>query len=342
MAKQSKYGKAKTFDLNAAVDAFNRDKGKTQYVKDDKVFRPEPGKYNIRILPGGEDDEGKTLTSNPNLFFEQIAVHRLAGVNTKYVGCLKIMANQRCPVCNFVSRLYDSKDEGNIQLARDIKRYTRYMLNVIVRGQEDKGVQVWKIGDKIRVSIIEGLKTLNDEEQDWDVTHPITGRDYVLNVSPISGQKWFDYSGTFKFSPSPIAETEEQIDAILAARFDLTKQYNPDVLSQSELQQLLVNYLNENGLDNLLGFLPAAASVGYGDTSSSIGGARVTRPAETEDEEPVKPAVKRQTIAAAASAAEEEEEEEEEQDEKVVVNTDSDKPGKVSARLKKMIDSLDE
>jgi len=314
---------APTFDYDAVLDAYSRDRGKVSYAGQENVFKPDEGKYLVRILPGGED-----ITSDPRLFFEQVAVHRLAGVNTNYYGCLKIMKDMKCPICNFVSRLYDSNVDSNIVLAREIKRYTRYMLNVIVRGQEEKGVQVWKVGEKIKANIIEGIKALKDEDEDWDVTHAISGRDYNLVVSSVPNQRWMDYSSSsFRFKASPLSEDTNEVDTILGSRFDLTKQYSSPILPPNELHDQMEQFLMENGLDALIRLVPQSPGRAIHKTITDLNEAQ---PVSTSKPKTVQP----QTIS----------EEITEQEQTLVEDTSADTGGDssdVSVKLKSMLGELE-
>lgn len=252
-----------SFDLDKIISSQDRNRGRVQYAKKENEFKPTPGQYTVRLLSGGP-----SITTDPDFFFEPSCTHKLVGVNTTFYSCLKMARNERCPICNFVSKLYDSGIESNKELAKEIKRFTRYSLNVVVREQADKGVQIWKIGEKLKAQIIEGIKALRAEGQDWDITSARGGRDLNLIVKQIPGQKWYEYSCTLKYNASDLAPTSEEANALLEGRFELSKQYNNTVLTQQEMTDVLIDYLAENQMDDLTKLVARGAA----------GGARVVRP----------------------------------------------------------------
>jgi hypothetical protein len=278
-----------SFDYESVIKIYNRDSGKTKFATQQNLFLPKPGQdFMVRILPGGDD-----ITTNPDWFFEITARHRLVGEKVKNVGCLKIINDERCPVCNFVSRLYDSDVAENIAFASDIKRYTRFIFNVVVRGQEDKGVQVWNVGKKVRENILAGIQRLKTKDQDWDITNPQTGRDYNVIVESTGGKDPYpDYSkSSFDFTASPLAKSQDEIDAILSKRFDL-RQYQPKVYSQEETEQLLIEYLKEIGQEELVNLVKVGnkASARTFTPKSSITdvvGAEATKPELQAKSEPI-------------------------------------------------------
>ena len=70
----------------------------------------QEGETVVRILPGKGDDP----------FYAETAIHRINGRNIHCIG------RQACPICKYVSKLYDSKQDANVDLARRIKSKKRF------------------------------------------------------------------------------------------------------------------------------------------------------------------------------------------------------------------------
>ncbi len=323
-----------TFDLDAIIENQERNRGRVNYAKRENEFSPTPGQYAVRILPGGIG-----ITTNPDFFFEPSCVHKMQGVNRAFYECLKMSRNERCPICNFVSKMYDSQVPGNRELAGDMKRYTSYRLNVIVREQSEKGVLMWRIGEKLKTLLVDGIKALRAEELDWDIANPNTGIDFNLTVtvvsSPTQNKTWNNYTGSFKRKPCPLATDPDTVAKLMESRYDLPKQYAPTILTQAEMTEVLMTFLAENNLSELVRLVPQGPA----------GGARLTRPASVQSIASDMERNERRDPLPSAVVVEEVQEEEPHQESQPEPKPPPPKPvqaspSSISERLKKAVSSI--
>ena len=129
----------------------------------------EQGKNVRRVLwPKGDNDS----------FYSEGFVHYSLGREGKtVVTCPKTFGNkERCPICEYVEQLQQSKSKNDKELANNIKAKRKIYINVINRDGDDETPKVLPIG----VTILKGiLETICDADY-GDITDPEDGRDITI------------------------------------------------------------------------------------------------------------------------------------------------------------------
>ena len=146
-----------------------------------KFLMMEEGETVVRILPWKDEE---------NEFYAETGIHR---INDRNYHCPKVKGDS-CPLCDLSFKLWGTKDEGNMDIARQIKARKRFYLNAVERESGD--VKILSVGVKLFSKI---LDCFFDEDY-GDISDPKTGHDFKI-VKDKSGQ-WPNYD---KSSPRPKA-----------------------------------------------------------------------------------------------------------------------------------------
>lgn len=131
-----------------------------------QYWRPDQGVSTIRILPSWKGD-------NEEFYFET-AVHYGVGPNQRSIPCNRVL-KKRCPICDRADRMLE-RDPDNQAVADDLRPTERVNMNIIVRGEEDIGVQVWSATPRL---LQELLGYFSDADY-GDFTDPQDGFDVQL------------------------------------------------------------------------------------------------------------------------------------------------------------------
>jgi hypothetical protein len=90
------------------------------------------------------------------------------------------------PIQELITTLKDEGTKESYELCKKLYPKMRTYAPVIVRGEEDKGVQIWGFGKMV----YQGLLGLMLDEDYGDITDPITGRDIKVSCTKQAGKKW--------------------------------------------------------------------------------------------------------------------------------------------------------
>jgi len=159
----------------------------------------------IRILP---TDDGVPLKE---YFFHY-------NVGDKGFLCPKRNYHQDCPVCDFVSELFNSGEEDEKEFAKNIMAKPRYHSIVAVRGKEGDGPKIWAYSPTVFKSIF-GL--MLDEEDFGDITAVESGNDLKVSVGKQKGQKYAMATVSPKPTKTPLSKStsgslkDDVIDVLL-------------------------------------------------------------------------------------------------------------------------------
>lgn len=151
--------------IKAKLEALNSDSsGKSKYA--DQFWTPPFGKTTIRIVPSAYD------ATNP---FTELQFHTTSGM-VKYPVLALSNIGQQDPVEDFIKKLRETSDKDNWSLSGKISPRTRYIVPIIVRGEEDKGVRLWNIGATVYKSLLQ----LAADDEIGDYTDITTGTDIIV------------------------------------------------------------------------------------------------------------------------------------------------------------------
>ena len=90
------------------------------------------------------------------------------------------------PIQELINKLRDEDAVGNKDLLKKLYPKMRVYAPVIVRGEEEKGIQLWGFGKMV----YEQLYTLLGDDEIGDLTDPYSGRDITVSQSKTPGRQW--------------------------------------------------------------------------------------------------------------------------------------------------------
>jgi|TARA_Y100000034_G_scaffold125307_1_gene174646 hypothetical protein len=124
----------------------------------EKFLMMDEGTTNVRILPWKDDEKN---------FYAETAIHRIDDTN---YHCPRVKG-EPCPMCDLNHRLWKTKDDGNIEIARSIKARQRFYMNVVDR--RDNKVKILSCGVKLYSKILDAFfdddyGDLTETKDGWD------------------------------------------------------------------------------------------------------------------------------------------------------------------------------
>lgn len=192
-----------------------------------KFWSPQEGVQTIRILPTGDGDPFKSF------FFHY-------GFGKESILCPKGNFGDPCPICDFVQKLYNDKDEESREMASKMVKKQRFFSPVLVRGDEKDGPKIWGYSKSTYQFLIETV--LNPEY--GDVTDLEEGVDIDLEYGKKSGKKFPETKLTLKRRSSPMCKDmdPDSCKDILARIPDFDKLHKRRPVE--EIKVLLEQFLN--------------------------------------------------------------------------------------------------
>ncbi len=184
------------------------------------MWKIPEGESRVRILP--------PWSEAGDIAFECKSHWRIPP-NDRMVNCLTVI-NKECPICELVKEL---RSRGKAEMASKFGAKKSIYYNVIIRGEEEKGVQIMRSGIQLYENI---LSYLYDEEY-GDITDIDEGSDITIERS---GQG-LDTSYNIKISrkTSPLSPDESTSTKWINEMFLLDEIL--DFKPATELAQLVAN-----------------------------------------------------------------------------------------------------
>lgn len=230
--------------IKRKVDALN---GKQNFSNNVKLWKPAEGEHTIRVLPWKE-----SMLKDGMPFIERYVYFGIAGrkpiVSPRSFG-------KPDPIDAFVGKLYDEARNGKPEskaLANKIRAKLFTCAAIIDRNAEDDGPMLWSMNGMITKDVMSFF--LNKKIGDF--THPTTGRDFTVTVSP--SPKKFNERTVFdvKIMPSldgqtPISDDPEKVKKWMDSLPNVDDFYKPQ--SYEEIKVLFDTWLNSGGPDSVIG-----------------------------------------------------------------------------------------
>lgn len=191
-----------------------------------KFWRPQDGLQTIRILPTEDGDPFKTFFFHYN-------------VGKAGVLCPKRNFGDDCPICNFATSLYQSRDEDSMKAAKSLFARQRFFSPVVVRGEEDEGVRTWGYGKMAYQSLLE----LACNPEYGDFTDLQEGTDIDLTYGKVAGQMFPQTKITPKRNTSPVCQNldDDKCKELLESIPDFDDIF--ERRSTQDVKQILDEYL---------------------------------------------------------------------------------------------------
>ena len=232
--------------LLSEVDKVNQPQQSNNSNNDDRFWRPELDKSGngfavIRFLPESEGEE---------LPWVRVFNHGFQGPTGKwYIENSLTTLNQKDPVAEYNSILWNSGTEANKDIARKQKRRLTYIANVLVvsdpKHPENEGqVKLFKFGKKIFDKIQDQMKPQFEDETPVNPFDPWKGTNFKLKIRKVEGFTNYDKS---EFdSPSALFEGDDaKIESLWNTQYKLQEFVAPsNFKSYDELKAKLDLVLN--------------------------------------------------------------------------------------------------
>jgi len=212
--------KAKLTQLNKTDDRRNN------------LWKPEPGKQTIRIVPYVHRKE--------NPFLEMYFHYDIA----KRSMLSPITFGNADPVVEFAEKLKKTGDKDEWIMGRKIEPKMRTYVPVIVRGKESEGVKFWGFGKTVYSEL---LSIISDPDY-GDITDLMNGRDITVEFTPAEGTERFPKT-SIRVKPNTSAATEDKgIAEKVMNQIKITDLF-PEP-TYEELEQALADWMNPENADS--------------------------------------------------------------------------------------------
>ena len=183
-------------DLNAIRNRLNT--LQTKVTKTDNLWKPQPGKQQIRILPYTHN------TSNP--FIELYFHFGFGGKNIISPSSF----GEADPLLEFAEKLKATGNRDDYQLSRKLTPKMRTYVPVLVRGEESEGVKFWGFGKNVYQEL---LGFFADPDY-GDLTDSVNGRDVTVEFKTAAelGKSYPETYIRVKPNTTPISEDSNIVE----------------------------------------------------------------------------------------------------------------------------------
>ena len=211
-------------DLDAIRNRLNT--LQTKVTKTDNLWKPQPGKQQIRILPYVHN------TSNP--FIELYFHFGFGGKNIISPSSF----GEADPLLEFAEKLKATGNREDYQLSRKLTPKMRTYVPVLVRGEESEGVKFWGFGKNVYQEL---LGFFADPDY-GDLTDPVNGRDVTVEFKTAAelGKSYPETYIRVKPNTSAISE-DSNVLASVKEQIELPNMFKK--VSYEEMENMLKQWL---------------------------------------------------------------------------------------------------
>lgn len=187
------------------------------------IWRPKPGKHQIRIVPS---------ISNKSTPFKEIYYHY--GYTNAPILALNNWG-EADPIIEAAQQLRKSSNPEDWNMAKKIFPKLRIFVPVIVRGEEEKGVRMWEFGKNTYTQLL--TIAMNEDYGDYTSIKGDEGRDFMIETVEEMGfgKKITKSSITPRVKTTPLSNDPELIEKWISEQPDilsLNKKYTYDELNK--------------------------------------------------------------------------------------------------------------
>lgn len=150
------------------------------------------------------------------------------------------------PINELITELKKDRSKEAWKMVKELSPKTRYYAPILVRGQEDKGVQIWEFSQTVCKEIYSVL--VHQDYRDENLMDPQTGYDFTVTATVIPGKTFNGYPvKEVKVTPrrkaSKIAKTQPEIDKIVKAVPNLEEIFKGQIKPADEIKTLVEGFL---------------------------------------------------------------------------------------------------
>lgn len=195
--------------------------------KDERFWKPEVDKSGngyavIRFLPQAEGEE---------LPWVRVFNHGFKGPGGWLIDNCLTTINQKCPVCEANTELWQTGSTQNQNIVRDRKRKLKYISNIYVvkdpSNPENEGkVFLYQFGKKIFDKLQDMMRPEFEDEKPVNPFDFWDGANFKLKIRKVDGYQNYDKS---EFdSPSPLLDDDDELERIYGMQHSLEEFVSPD------------------------------------------------------------------------------------------------------------------
>lgn len=115
------------------------------------------------------------------------------------------------PIQELIDQLKGDNSEESKNLRKQLYPKSRFYAPIIVRGEEEKGVQIWGFSKTVYVQLYTWMAT----EEVGNITDPYTGRDMVITYTKPHGKQYPETTTRPRMSTSKAASTEAALKNVV-------------------------------------------------------------------------------------------------------------------------------
>jgi len=170
------------------------------------------------------------------------------------------------PIQELITTLREEGSKESYELCKKLYPKMRTYAPVVVRGEEDKGVQIWGFGK----TVYQTLMGLMLDEDYGDITDPTEGRDIKVLCTKQPGKKWAMTEVRPRGKQSSLSDNSETASNWIANIPDLSEIYR--CKTYDELSKIVNDWINDDVTDGSEGFTnntDTPAQESSGDSKSS-------------------------------------------------------------------------
>jgi len=166
------------------------------------------------------------------------------------------------PIQELITKLRDEGTKESYELAKKLYPKMRTYAPVIVRGEEDKGVQIWGFGKTVYQTLL-GLML---DEDYGDITDPTDGRDVKVVCTKQPGKKWAMTEVRPRGKSSSLSNNTKQTQEWMGSIPDVMNLFQ--MKSYDELSKIINDWINEDAFDGIGTETTATTSTSNTSTAS--------------------------------------------------------------------------
>jgi hypothetical protein len=216
-------------DLNALKNKLNQLNNTDN--KKQTLFKPEPGKTRVRIVP--------YIHRKENPFLEMYFHYEIA----KRSMLSPITFGNLDPIVEFADKLKTTGDKDDWLQGRRLEPKMRTYVPVIVRGKEADGVKFWGFGKTIYAEL---LSIISDPDY-GDITDLMSGRDIDIEFTPAESAGSYPKT-SIRVKPNTTPATEDKSIAEKIMNQPKITDIFPEP-TYEELETALAKWLNPEDAD---------------------------------------------------------------------------------------------
>lgn len=191
-----------------------------------QLWKPTPGEYRIRCLPWKNSPDGQPFAEKWFYYLDKIP----GFLAPKQFG-------KPDPVADLIHKLYSSGKSEDRAMAKELHAKMRAYAPVIVKGQEDKGVQVWSFGKLVYGRLLSFFV----DEDGGDFLDPLEGHEIKVTITQQPGKQHPDTTCDLK-AKKPLHEDPKKIQELLESVPNIDDMYR--LKTKEEIEAILNTWLS--------------------------------------------------------------------------------------------------